>query len=293
MEFSFNEFEPLQFVRVWFGSGDGTVPLLSATQGASEGRAPLGDNVPIHYVCGVDHVKLPGNASVQSSIEGFLIKGEALGGTSENCPYTGVETEFYVLPIPNHGAFASAAASPATATVVTPSGTLSLEQAFEQGIVQVIHNGYKWIVLTDDHHPATLQLSGKGMVIRTRSLTSAGKGLAKGSGPAHHYEPVNGTVTIDPAGAVKRNGRPLKTVRAPRAPRTTAHVTRRGRWFIVRLTTARSTGVVTYVKFGKGAARRYRRPLRLTKAKLKALRFASVDRLGDWEHPRRVGAPPR
>jgi pimeloyl-ACP methyl ester carboxylesterase len=292
MEFSFNEFEPLQFVRVWFGSGDGTVPLLSATQGASEGRAPLGDDVPIHYICGVDHVKLPGNASVQSSIEGFLMKGEALGGTSENCPYTGVETEYYVLPIPNHGAFASAAASKATATVVTASGTLSLEQALEQGLVQVIHDGYRWIVLTDSHHPATLQLSGKGIVLSTRALTSAGKGLAKGSGPAHYYGPLSGTVTIDQSGAVKRAGKPLKATRARRAPRTTAHVTRSGRLFIVRLTTKGSAGAITYVKFGKGAARRYRKPLRLTRAKLKALRFSSVDRFGDWG-PMQRAAPRR
>jgi len=289
MNFSFNEFEPLQFVQVWFGSGDGTVPARSATQGAYEGSAPLGENVPIHYVCGVGHVALPGNATVQGRIEGFLIKGEPVNGTDE-CSYTGVETEWYVLPIPNHGAFASAAAS-ADATVVTPSGSMTLEQAFNQGIVQVIRNGYKWIVVTDSGHPATLKLSGKGVVFTTRSLTSAGKGLAKGSGPAHYYGPVNGSVTIDQAGAVKREGKKLEAVRARRAPHTTAQVTRRGRWFIVRLTTKRSAGIATYVKYGKGPAKRYRKPLKLTKAKLKALRFASVDRLGDWERMRRLAAP--
>jgi pimeloyl-ACP methyl ester carboxylesterase len=289
MKFSFNEFEPLQFVQVWFGSGDGTVPARSATQGAYEGSAPLGEDVPIHYVCHVGHVSLPGNATVQGRIEGFLIKGEPVNGTDE-CAYTGVETEWYVLPIPNHGAFASAAAS-SGATVVTAAGTMTLEQAFKQGIVQVIRNGYKWIVVTDSGHPATLNLSGKGVVFTTRSLTSAGKGLAKGSGPAHYYGPVNGAVTIDQAGLVKSKGKKLKAVRARRAPRTSTHITHRGRWFIVRLTTKPSAGIATYVKYGKGAAKRYRKPLKLTKAKLKALRFASVDRLGDWERTRRVASP--
>ena len=289
MKFSFNEFEPLQFVQVWFGSGDGTVPARSATQGAFEGSAPLGENVPIHYVCHVDHVSLPGNATVQGRIEGFLVKGEPVNGTDE-CPYTGVETEWYSLPIPNHGAFTSATES-AEATVVTPTGSLTLEQAFQQGIVQVIHNGYKWIVVTDSGHPATLQLSGKAVVFSTRSLTSAGKGLAKGSGPAHYYGPVNGTVTIDQKGLVKRDGKRLKLAKARRAPHTIVQVTRHGRLFVVRLTAKPAAGSATYVKFGKGAAKRYRKPLTLTKAKLKALRFASVDRLGDWEHMRRVGSP--
>jgi pimeloyl-ACP methyl ester carboxylesterase len=293
MKFSFDEFTTRQFVQVWFGSGDGTVPARSATQGAYEGSAPLGDNVPIHYVCGVGHVALPGNATVQGRIEGFLIKGESVNGTDE-CSYTGVETEWYVLPIPNHGAFANGATSKSAsgvATVVTPTGSLTLEQALQQGIVQVIHNGYKWIVVTDDHHPATLKLSGKGVVFDTRSLTSAGKGLAKGSGPAQSYGPVSGTVTIDQAGVVKRGGKKLKTVRARHAPRTIARITRHGRLFVVRLAAKPSKSISTYVKFGKGAAKRYRGPLKLTKAKLKTLRFASVDGLGDWERVRRLAAP--
>ncbi len=289
MKFSFNEFEPLQFVQVWFGSGDGTVPARSATQGAYEGSAPLGDNVPIHYVCHVDHVSLPGNATVQGRIEGFLMKGEPVNGTDE-CSYTGVETEWYSLPIPNHGAFASAATS-ADATVVTATGSMTLEDAVKQGIVQAIRNGYKWIVVTDSGHPATLKLNAKGLVLTTRSLTSAGKGLAKGSGPAHHYGPVSGTVTIDQKGLVKGGGKKLKLAKARRPPHTIAQITRHGRLFVVRLTAKGSAGITTYVRFGKGAPKHYSKPLKLTKTKLKALRFASVDRFGDWERTRRVTAP--
>jgi pimeloyl-ACP methyl ester carboxylesterase len=295
MKFDFDEFEQNQFVQVWFGSGDGTVPARSATQGAFEGSVPLGEHVPIHYVCGVGHVALPGNAGVQSRIEGFLLKGEVVSGNDEPCPYTGVETEWYRLPIPNHGAFAStAAAAGVSATVVSAGKTLTLEEAFKQGIVQVIHNGPKWVAVTDNHNPATLTLSGKGVVLTTRSLTSAGKGKsnAKGSGPAHYYGPLSGAVTIGQDGAVKRKGKTIKPAHAHGAPHTTAHVTRHGRYFIVRLSTKRSPRAAgTYVKIGKAAAVRYRKPLKLTRAKLKALRFASVDAFGDWERTRRAAAP--
>ncbi len=294
MRFSFDEFTQNQLVQVWFGSGDGTVPARSATQGAYESKTPLGEDVPINYVCGVDHVSLPGNAAVQSRIEGFLLKGEAVNGTDE-CTYSGVETEWYILPIPNHGAFASGApaktAAGTSATVVTPTGRLTLEDAVKQGVVQVLHAGARWIVVTDNHHPATLQLSGKGIVFNTRTLTSAGKGLAKGSGPARFYGPLDGSATIDGAALVKRNGRKLKPTHAHGKPHTTAHVTRRGRLFIVRLSTSRAAHAVIYVKSGKAGAVRYRKPLKLTRAKLKALRFASVDRFGDWERSRRLSAP--
>lgn len=290
MEVAVNEFEPSQFVRVWFGSGDGTVPARSATQGAFEGAPrPLGDNVPIHYVCGVDHVSLPGNAGVQANIEGFLTKGTTVSG-NEECAYTGVETEFYKIPVANKGAFAAGAGS--DARVATASGALTLEQAFKQHLIQLIHNGGRSIIVTDDHHPVTLDLSGSGLALKVRSLTSAGKGVAKGSGPARYYGPVSGTITITAAGVVQRNGKTLKPVHADRRPRTVAHVTRHGHIFIVRLTAKDHSGIAAiYVRIGKGAPRVYRKPLHLTAKQLKRLRFASVDRFGTWEASKRAHVP--
>jgi pimeloyl-ACP methyl ester carboxylesterase len=284
-EVKFNEFEPLQFVRVWFGSGDGTVPAQSATQGAFEGTQPAGEHVPINYVCGVDHVSLPGNAGVQGKIEGFLLKGTPVHA-AELCAYTGVETEFYLQPIPGHGAFAGSATG---ASVVTSTGTLTLEQAFKAGLIQIIRNGIKSIVVTDSNYPVTLKLTGTHLGLKVRSLTSAGRGAAKGSGPARYYGPLSGTITIAGTGTVLRNGKRVRAGHPGRAPLTTARVTRRGRYFLVRLTARASAGVAgIYFRIGKGASRPYNKPLRLTRAQLKALRFASVDAFGVWERTRKA-----
>ncbi|MHB8241260.1 MAG: alpha/beta fold hydrolase [Solirubrobacteraceae bacterium] len=288
MEVAFNEFEAAQFVGVHFGSGDGTVPARSATQGAFEGGAPLGANVPISYVCGVDHVALPGNAGVQSKIEAFLLKGKAVEAGAP-CPYTGQEYEFNRLPLPNHGAFASFASG---ARVATASSSMTLEQAFTAGLVQVIRHGTKTIVVTDDRHPVTITLTGAHTTLKVRALTSAGKGNAKGSGPARYYGPLSGTVTLSAAGVVKRGGKTVKPARGDRAPHTTARVTRRGRYFIVRLLAKSAAGIAgTYVRIGKAPARRYSKPLRLTPRQLARLRFASVDGFGKWEHVRRARIP--
>jgi pimeloyl-ACP methyl ester carboxylesterase len=290
MEVAFNEFEATQFVGVHFGSGDGTVPARSATQGAFEGSSPLGENVPIDYVCDVDHVSLPGNPGVQSRIEGFLLKGESVNVT-EDCPYTGVEYEFNRLQLPNHGAFASSAPR---ATIATAAGALTLEQAYTQGLIQLIHHGTKTIVVTDNHHPVTLTLSGAGLALKVRSLTSAGTGKSNvaGSGPARYYGPLSGTLTLVGNGTVERAGKALKATRATRPPHTTVHVQRRGRFFVVRLTAKSAAGIAgIYVRIGKGASHRYTRPLRLTRAQLKHLRFASVNDFGRWEHPRRASVP--
>jgi pimeloyl-ACP methyl ester carboxylesterase len=51
-----------------FGNGDGTVPTLSAAQGQT-------DESRVHYVCGVEHALLPGNAEVQGLIKDFILDG--------------------------------------------------------------------------------------------------------------------------------------------------------------------------------------------------------------------------
>jgi pimeloyl-ACP methyl ester carboxylesterase len=286
-EVAFNEFQKKQDVRVWFGPGDGTVPAISATQGESEGRPLPGAYPPIAYVCNIEHVALPGNTEVQGLIEGFLMKGEPVQGAA-TCSYTGIETELVQLAIANHGAHASAAALPAV-NVKTAAGTIPLEQAFNEGLVQIMFNAGNTVVVTDNHDPVTLEITGKGIGLKLRSLTSAGSGTSKGSGPARYYGPLSGAVTITGEGAVQSNGKPVKTVTAGRAPHTTAHVTRRGRLYLVRLTAKGAAAI--YVKIGKASSKLYSRPLKLTKAQLKSLRFASVDQFGDWESPEKARIP--
>ena len=61
-------------------TGDGTVPLFSATAG------PGHSAVPIHYVCDVGHVELPANPQVTARIRGFLINGSPIPASAVRCP---------------------------------------------------------------------------------------------------------------------------------------------------------------------------------------------------------------
>src|SRR5205807_6656382 len=58
-------FTPQDLVNVTWVNGDGTVPLTSAEAATPPGR--------IHFVCGIDHVPLPGDARVDGRIQGFLL----------------------------------------------------------------------------------------------------------------------------------------------------------------------------------------------------------------------------
>ena len=290
-EVNATEFSPSQFVRVWFGSGDGTVPLVSATEGASEGRAQPGDSVPVTYVCNVDHVGLPGSKIVQSAIEGYLLKGESLGGGTK-CEYTGTETEIY-YDLLAQAAFPSSTSSGAPSVkVITAAGTFSLQEAFTEGLVQLVRNGERTIVVTDSNSPATLEVSGSAVTLKVRSLTSSGKGVTANAGPASFYGPVSGAVTVGPTGAVERSGKRLKASHPKGAPHATASVSRHGRLYVVRLRTSGKVHALgIYYRLSGGALTRYRGPLKLTLAKLRGLRFSSVDAYGNWQSPQRARVP--
>ena len=105
MEIEYHPVEAIAGVEEQFGTGDGTVPARSASQGTFEGNAPLHDDVPISTACDVNHVALPGNPGVQRRIEGFLLRGEAVKAadnkSEEVCPYTGKQWHFFLLPSPS------------------------------------------------------------------------------------------------------------------------------------------------------------------------------------------------
>ena len=284
LEVEDNDFEATQFVQAGFGSGDGTVPALSATQGAFATGTPLGDNVPIHYVCGIEHMGLPSNFGVQSNIEGFLLEGKPITGADNNCPYTGAETQIYHVFVPNHGNGLASASAASGTTVSTASGTLTLEQAAKAGLIQLIEIGGKTTVITDGNHPVTLKLSGKGLAVKVRPLTR--------KSPAGYYGPLSGVLTISDAGVVERGGKVLKARGPKKAPHTSARVARRGRRFLVRLSVKAPAGAsATYFQIGKAPSKIYRRPLVLTKSQLKRLHFASVDHFGDWERAEKAHVP--
>ena len=259
-----------QPVTAWYMSGDGTVPLVSATEGASEGKSAA---VPIHYVCKVGHVALPGDPGVQSRIEDFLLKGEAIkdpqGAATENCPYTGVSMRIFEPVIPEHGRAKLSAAKHATVSVQTATGALTIGQAAARGLVTSLQAGGVRLLATTNHAPVTIKISGSGVTVGVRSIKSGGKGRQAGNGPETLYGPASGTLTIGPTGVVKKGGKRLRATHHAKAPHTRARVTRHGKKFTVRLTASSPAGVgATYYRFGKGRPSVYRKPLRLSGAQL-------------------------
>ena len=283
LEVSENIYEG-QVVKVFWGSGDGTVPAVSATQGASEGGA---SPVPIDYECEVEHLALPGNPLVQAKIEGFLLRGEEVK-SGAMCPYQGIETEVFKLPLT--GAAFRASATPEGETVLTPSGSLTPEQAATRGLIQLVPDGSRTIIVTDPAKPATLQVTGRRLAVKVRSIHSAAKGAGGTSGPAHYYGPQNGTLVIGTSGSVTSHGKTVKAARPGHAPHTSARVTRKGHDYTVRLKATNGVAGI-YYRIGKAPAKRYSKPLRLTKTRLKHLIFASVNVFGVWEKPKKAHIP--
>ncbi len=61
---------------------------------------------------------------------------------------------------------------------------------------------------------------------------------------------------------------------------------------MVRLSVKAPAGApAIYFQIGKAPSKIYRKPLVLTKAQLKRLHFASVDRFGDWERAEKARVP--
>ncbi len=59
------------------GNGDGTVPVESQLQ-AQWASKPMGDDVGVHYVCGISHTEEPNSDVVHDMIRNYLISGVAI-----------------------------------------------------------------------------------------------------------------------------------------------------------------------------------------------------------------------
>jgi len=264
-----------------YGSGDGTVPLRSATQGASDGADTNG--VGVHYVCEIGHVALPGAFDVQVRLRDFLIKGGPVTMLDDNCPYTGVVVESFDVNL----------AAGNVIVDVNPSGRergraaskqLPLKQALRQGIVQVYQFGGRTSIVLDSRTNATLQVSGRNIAMQVQSISS------RKDGQVRRYVSGSGAVRIGATGMVTKGGKPVRVTRLKAGkPVTRAVITKRGKQFLVKLVAKAPNGVgVTSYRIGKGRAIRYRKAFLVTPAQLKQLVVSSTDRFGAVEKPHGV-----
>jgi pimeloyl-ACP methyl ester carboxylesterase len=270
-----NEFEPEQWVSASYASGDATVPAVSQTQGAfPNGSAP----VKIHYICGVAHAAEPASSQVTGKIKNFLLTGGEIKDSEGACRYGGDEIVTYHTKIAGHGS--------ASASVATASGTtMTVTQAAEKGLIQFLELGGRTIIITNEHEPVTLRLSGHDMAVRVRAIDN------NSGGPASYYGPVNGAITVS-GSVVAKGAKKLRAKKPGRGPRTVARVKRHGKRFLISLRASDSSGVrlISY-RIGKAKAKTYSRPLLLTRKQLKQLRFDAVDVFGVWGSSRRAHVP--
>ncbi len=270
------------------GDGDSTVPIRSATQGASDGGAPLGKNVPIYYACGIGHVALPVNPDVLNNIRYFLTGGEDITGMQSPCPFSGTQILMYRIDLGGgneinvnpDGFQARSLNSRAAATA-----GMTLNEAVKQGIVQFISIGNTSIILADDAKPVTITLPAQ-VAFQIRQFGS------EGTGETQSFKPQKTPIVINTGGlAVSSTGGKVKPIEGGgKAPKTIATVVRKNGKVLVKLSAKGTTGVSgTFYQIGKGGLQSYAKPLKIKPGKKPTkIRFFSTDSFGVVERSRKI-----
>lgn len=196
-------------VGVGWVNGDATVPAKSAMQGPGGKTKPLGDQVHMQFTCGVEHVALANDEGILRAYTDWLDFGAVPGALKRApCPFTANELEFTpgTLGAEDPGQARAAAAD------------MTLAQAEQAGLAQVVEGGGRVRVLTNPRQPVRLRLRLRRAVFTSRALPR---------GATLTYGPVSGTVRIAPGArgkppAVTVGGRRVKPRRIRGGRRPTA-----------------------------------------------------------------------
>jgi pimeloyl-ACP methyl ester carboxylesterase len=210
---------------VQFTNGDGTVPARSGTQGPIGTADPLGDNVPISYVCNVDHVPLPGSPKVTTPIRDFLLYGTEPRkteprGTHGVCLSSGQEVVFDNIELAGSDGGSSAPRGASDSA----QGATDIQDAAEQGLLQLLELPGEPIAVTDDDTPVQVSVPADGARMKVTPI----EGDRRIEGGTVYYGPVTGTLTLKTArtGAVSvlddGHAVPPRTTPAPGDPGTHA-----------------------------------------------------------------------
>lgn len=225
------------FVKVEYAQGDGTVPVRSGTQGPEGTADPLGENVPIHYSCGVGHVALPGDPVVTPRIKDFLLSGAPITPNPAVCDSSGYQIEFYEVEVdaPFAGTARAAHGDLSRLEVASPaaaSGPMTLEEAELAGLISLIDLGAQKIIVTDSRSPVSLTSPGGAFELKVTPLTNTSLGQTS------FYPAVSGEATITTSGqqlTVADQGGPV-TPRPAGAPAVSIGDTSAGEGAVARFT---------------------------------------------------------
>ncbi len=268
------------------GNGDGTVPLSSATQGASEdpnGYA-LGEHVPVYYRCGVGHVALPGEQTVLESIRDFLFRGDEIQNMDDKCEFNGTAVYFPELTLGGTNVDIGnrpllVLTTPPTRSIQYGSETLTLDEASSRGLIQYVPTGLLSAVIMDDAKPVTLIMSGKNVAVQLQKLSSAG------TGPLVSYKAVTGGLQITSRAEISGQGANLVAFTpSTRSPATKSKVKKKGSSATISLTVTSPNGVLgTYYRVGTAAPKIYKKAFNVSIKKPAKISFYSVDLYGQAE----------
>jgi len=184
------------YVKLTYAQGDGTVPVRSGAQGPQGTADPLGEDIPIHYSCGIKHVPLPGDPDVTPRIEGFLVSGFPIVAGPSSCSSSGFQIEIYEVDVASGAAAASSAplSTPFSGLTVmaaeAASEPMTLEQAELAGLIQLLDLGAQKIIVTDSRTPVELRYSSQQFELNATPLTDANLGQTS------YYGPLSGEATI-------------------------------------------------------------------------------------------------
>lgn len=267
-----------------YASGDGTVPLISAQQGADP-NSPLGEHVPISRICNVEHTDLTDVAYMQRAVP-FLRAGHAIPSDG-SCPANGTQV---VVAAPGSKAGLCRSARRGTdcglRARIAGAGSVSLREAVASGVVDIIESGPRTVMVVQGSTPVTMALSApRGTVIEATPLVGEATGRPRAFGP------LRGSIvlTVGSGGTrLTRHDREVKSRAADRKPPVTTVTKRRSGRFVILTPRARdASGVLaTMIRMGHAKPRRWTKRLRVRARRARRVSYASVDVFGNQERRR-------
>ncbi len=262
-------------VEVDWVNGDGTVPLTSARAATPAVRQ--------HFVCGVSHVPLPGNPTVDLRVRDFLLEDkkpidDAFPVSGALCEPEGFALSIFSLP---GVAFPSSAASAGSSA----ASALSLDQAEQSGLIEALNTGSQIEAATSTKAPLALALKTKGAALRIAPLTNGKRGKARVYGP---LKPGKMTIGLGASATVRLNGKKVKgRPDDTRRPKTRITVRKTGKQATLHFKVRDASPTTTYVKVGK-RIRKVGKTLTLPAARLrKGVTVQSIDAFGNAEKPKK------
>jgi hypothetical protein len=144
-------------------------------QGEPGTTNPLGDDIPIHFSCGVSHVPLAGDAALTAAgAAAFLARGENLTAPTSACSNGG-----YVLEVTDITLVPGRRSAR-----VAPPPSASVDALESSGALDALRMPEETVIVTDDVHPVSFTLPpGTRAAVRRVDGTTQGDEQTFTAGP--------------------------------------------------------------------------------------------------------------